>query len=227
MKILLVEDDNGIISIESDYLMAAGYEVAKVMDGAKAQSIISKSINDFNLVVLDINLPKVNGIDLCKQIRRSSSIPIIMVTAKTKEQDELLGLELGASDYLKKPFSPRVLVARVNTLLKRNEQERKRLVVGEFSLVDDKRRAYKDSVEIKLTNLQYQLLKAFMNNPGVVLTRNQLIDMSSTEAIVPDVLDRTIDSHIKNLRKKIEADSKKPKFIRTIRGRGYVFYENY
>lgn len=221
-KILIVEDDLKIGEIECDYLRNSSYECEIIGDGVLAEEIIRSRIDEFVLVILDINLPGVNGLDLCRQIKHSSTIPVIMVTAKTKEDDEFVGLEVGADDYLRKPFSPRILVARVQKLL--NKNVRGEIKVGNFLLIPNKNKVLYDGQDLELTNLQFLIMKAFMKNPGIVMSRESLIEQSIRNDIEPDIFERTIDSHIKNLRKRIEQDSHHPKFIKTVRGKGYVFF---
>ncbi len=223
--ILVVEDDNEIRQIEKDYLAREGYEVLESDDGDDALDVFRESKPD--LVVLDLNLPFLDGVEVCKEIRKSSGVPIIMVTARTKEIDELIGLEVGADDYLKKPFSPKILVARVQALLKRPEyiNDSKVINIGNLSIDLEKRLVHKSGELINLTTTQFNILSLMAINKGRVFERYDLIERVSDD--MPDIFDRTIDSHIKNIRKLIEADSKNPKYILTVRGKGYRFCDNF
>jgi len=221
--ILIVEDEKEIRTIERDYLVNEGFKVLEAEDGKQALDLFWKE--NVDLVVLDINLPVTDGITVCKRIRSESNVPIIMVTARTQEIDELIGLEVGADDYVKKPFSPKILVARVKSLVKRPEisSDDEILEAKGIRLEPAKQRIIKGKKVIDLTTNQFNLLYNLMRNAGNVLTREDLIERSYDSNLPPDIYDRTIDSHIKNIRKLIERDSKDPKYILTVRGRGYKF----
>ncbi|WKZ27784.1 MAG: response regulator transcription factor [Candidatus Dojkabacteria bacterium] len=225
-RILIVEDDDGIAAIESDYLRNSGYSVSRVKNGQDGYHKFLEEKPD--LIILDLNLPLINGYDLCKLIRKQSGIPIIMVTAKTKEIDELLGLELGADDYVKKPFSPKILVSRVKAMLKRPNntiQNNDSLIIGDFNIDFDKRSVKLNDRIIPFTTVQFNIFAQLIQNPGKVFSRNELIDRSYDDKDLVDIYDRTMDSHIKNIRKLIEIDPKKPQYIYTVRGIGYKFNE--
>lgn len=219
MNILLVEDEASIREVEKAYLQRAGYTVHEAVDGKQALEMFRSESPD--LVVLDINLPELDGIEVCKQIRKSSMVPVIMVTARTEEIDELLGLELGADDYVKKPFSPNVLIARVNGLLRRTHQG----VVKVNGLVIDPERVVvtKHDRKISLTSTQFNILYALAKQPGIVFTRDMILDRAYDSTLPPDILDRTVDAHIKSIRKQIEDDHSNPKYILTVIGKGYKF----
>jgi DNA-binding response OmpR family regulator len=221
--ILLVEDDDDIRQIEADYLKNDDFEILEATNGEQAIEIFSQSKVD--LVVLDLNLPFLDGISVCKSIRRESGIPIIMVTARTAEIDELFGLEVGADDYLKKPFSPKVLVARVKALLKRPElvSEEKKITHQSLTLDMESRTLTKNNQVLNITATQFNLLYLLMSRPGKVFSREDLIERGYGKDLPPDIFDRTIDSHIKNLRKQIEDNPEKPRKIVTVRGHGYKF----
>jgi len=221
--ILLVEDDADIREIERDYLKREGYVVREAGDGQEALDQFADSAID--LVVLDLNLPVLDGVSVCRAIRRSSGIPIIMVTAKTSEIDELLGLEVGADDYVKKPFSPKVLVARVRALLKRPELKgaEKKITHGDLVIDLDSRSAVKHGQNLNLTATQFNMLYLMVSSPGKVFTREDLIERGYGKDLPPDIFDRTIDSHIKNIRKVLEDKPDKPKYLLTVRGHGYKF----
>ncbi|HDS11654.1 MAG TPA: response regulator transcription factor [Candidatus Wirthbacteria bacterium] len=226
MTILLVEDEAEIRAIQGDYLRKAGYQIVEAPDGHQALDIFAAQKID--LVVLDLNLPGLDGIEICRALRQTSDVPIIMVTARTQEADELLGLDLGADDYIKKPFSPRILVARVQALLKRplivsNEPIIKH---GDLTInIPAMTVSIKDQM-IDFTVIQFNLLLTLAQNPGRIFTRNDLLDHAYDSSIAPDIFDRTIDAHIKNIRKKIEPNSSHPSYLLTVRGRGYKFNEN-
>lgn len=221
--ILLVEDDADIREIEKDYLIRDGFRVVEAADGREALDLFEASSID--LVVLDLNLPVLDGISVCRSLRRHSVVPIIMVTAKVSEIDELLGLEVGADDYVKKPFSPKVLVARVHALLKRPEMTGDSPVVtqGEITLDLAGRSVTRHGQELTLTATQFNMLYILISHPGKVFTREDLIEHGYGKDLPPDIYDRTIDSHIKNLRKALEDKPDKPKHILTVRGHGYKF----
>ncbi len=223
--ILIVEDNLEIAEIEKDYLENAGYRVVIAIDGEEALTLFKQQ--EINLVILDLNLPQIDGIEVCKRLRNDSGVPIIMVTAKTKEIDELLGLEVGADDYVKKPFSPKILVSRVKALLQRPHlNSATKISYGTLELDIEKRKLLKKGREVPITTIQFNILLQLMQSPGRVFERYELIDKSYLNGDLPDIFDRTMDSHIKNIRKLIEDDSKNPKYILTVRGVGYKFNEN-
>ncbi len=218
--ILLAEDEPALREAETAYLEKAGFSVIGCDSGAEALLVFEKQ--RIELVVLDINLPGLDGLEVAKRIREQSHVPIIMVTARKRDLDELIGFEYGADDYLKKPFNPHVLVARVQALLKRSGT--KELHVPPFRINPDKLTLMKADQPIELTAMQFSLLYKLMERPGVVLTRAQLIDAAHAASYdAPEVFDRTIDAHIKALRQKIESDPAHPDYIQTVYGRGYRF----
>ena len=220
MVVLLIEDEAAIREVEAAYLRRAGYGVVEATDGQIALEAFARSEPD--LVVLDLNLPRLGGIEVCRRIRRSSTVPIIMVTARASEIDEMLGLEVGTDDYLKKPFNPKILVARVQALLRRAGD--RGIHVAPFRLDPDKMEVRKNGRPIALTTTQFNIFYRQASRPGVVLSRKQLIaaahdDDSGRKAI----FDRTIDAHIKAIRKQIEDEPGRPQFVQTVIGRGYRF----
>jgi two-component system response regulator BaeR len=222
MKILLIEDDSGIRALERDYLLKEGYTVIEASDGESGIETTKHQKPD--LIVLDLNLPVVDGITVCKTIRKFSDTPILMVTAKTKEEDELKGLAVGADDYIKKPFSPRVLVSRVKALLRRpSEVQNSILKRGDLEIDLDAFSVKQNKKRIDLTKLQLHILKVMMQNPYKTFTREELLDSYPNNENI-DIFPRTIDSHIKNIRKKLAVNSDK-QYILTIRGIGYKFNE--
>jgi DNA-binding response OmpR family regulator len=221
-SILVVEDEKAIREIQVAYLKQAGYDVKEAEDGDGAMELLEQ--NKFDLIVLDINLPKVNGFELCKKIRESSDVPIIIVTARTQEVDEVSGLEFGADDYIRKPFSPSVFLSRVRAILRRFDK--KIIQIGELKIDSEKVIVWKNNKKIKLTSTQFNILFALASNPGKVFTRDEILVKTTKGLIGPDVLDRTVDAHIKSIRKKIEDSPSKPKYILTVIGKGYKFNED-
>lgn len=219
MKILLVEDEASIREVQKVYLEKAGYSIIEAEDGEIAIEYFKKYKPD--LVVLDLNLPNKDGLEVCKEIRQLSKVPIIMVTARVEEIDELLGLELGADDYVKKPFSPSVLVARVQSLLRRIDDSK--IEIENIVIDPDLMRIEKSGEKIELTTTQFNILYTLAKRPGKVFTREEILDKAYNESLPKDVLDRTVDAHIKAIRKNIEPDTKYPKYILTVIGKGYKF----
>jgi two-component system, OmpR family, response regulator RegX3 len=219
MRILLVEDETAIREVEAAYLGRVGYQVAQAVTGSEAIDLFESA--KFDLVVLDLNLPGASGLDVCKHIRTISMVPIIMVTASSEDADELHGLGLGADDYLKKPFNPQVLVARVNTLLRRHANGLIRH--GNLEIDPEAMMVSLASQPIDLTATQFNILCTLARHPGQVLSRSQLLDQSYDEPAGRDIYDRTIDAHIRNIRRALGDDPARPRYIQTIIGRGYRF----
>ncbi len=222
-RILIVEDDPQIRKIESDYLKNAGYDVVVAADGVQGELMASTQQPD--LIILDLNLPGKDGVEVCKKVRKGSGIPILMVTARTKEIDELIGLEVGADDYIKKPFSPKIMVARVKALLKRAGSESEPVIINVLDLMFDLQNYVlkRNDDLINLTKVQFDILSTLVMNKGKVMKRDELMDNGYKSDIPPEIFDRTIDAHIKNIRKALGDDPKDPKYISTIRGVGYKF----
>lgn len=217
---LIVEDEDKIREIQSRYFKQAGFDVVGVADGSEALTYFNQQ--EIDIVILDLNLPILDGISVCRSIRKKSSVPIIMVTAKSSEVDELNGLDVGADDYITKPFSPKVLVTRAEKLLGRSTSNPQEIFsIGNVELNLSKRQVTKKGKVIHLTPTQLSLLIYMNKNIGTALSRDQLIEKGYGKADLPDVFDRTIDSHIKDLRKVVEDDPKNPRFILTVRGYGY------
>jgi two-component system, OmpR family, alkaline phosphatase synthesis response regulator PhoP len=223
--ILVVEDDRQIAEIARDYLQHAGFAVAAAGDGLEALRLVQERRPD--LVVLDLGLPKLDGLEVAKQLRRQGAIPIIMLTARVEESDRLAGLDVGADDYVSKPFSPRELVARVRAVLRRVESAAPGQ--GVFSRADltfDPRcmTISRGGTPIELTATEFQMLATMARQPGRVFTRAQLLDaVRGTEV---DSFERAIDTHIKNIRRKLEPDPRRPRYLLTIYGMGYKFGES-
>ena len=220
--ILVVDDEPKILQLAKDYLVDNGFKVLTSGDGVQALAIARQEKPD--LIVLDLMLPGLDGLDVCRSIRRESDVPIIMLTARVEEADQLIGLELGADDYITKPFSPRALVARVRALLRRARGDllqEEILRSGNLEL-DLKRMEVKLSGEtIHLTRSEYTLLETLVKHEGQPLSREQLLE--HLHGVAFGGVDRSVDSHIKNLRKKIEPDPTEPICIQTVYGFGYKF----
>jgi len=220
--ILIIEDEPELVKVLRSYLEQAGFSVLSASRGDSGLSLWEQKKPD--LVLLDLNLPGLDGLDVARSIRRTSSTPVIMLTARVEEADQLVGLELGADDYITKPFSPRLVVARVRALLRRTEQspaarQMLRLVDLEIDLEGHTVRRSGELVE--LTPTEFNLLVALLSQPGRAFSRLQLLDASQGTAY--EGYERTIDAHIKNLRAKLEPDPKKPRYIETVFGVGYRF----
>lgn len=216
-NILLIEDDPDIIEISRDYLKAAGYTVWTAADGAKGLAAARREKPD--LVVLDLMLPEMDGLDVCRHIRRESDVPIIMLTARVEETDKLIGLELGADDYITKPFSPRELVARVRVVLRRVSAEAASDVLRVDSVTLD-RSHYTVQVPgktVSLTATEFEILATLMSQPGRIFSRGQLTEAVHGTSF--ESYERAINSHINNLRRKLEPGE----YIVTIHGVGYKF----
>ncbi len=219
--ILIIEDEKKISDIVILYLEREGFETAVADSGEKALKLLRKP---FDLIILDLMLPDISGEDLCGVIRETSDVPIIMLTAKSGEEDRIKGLGIGADDYVVKPFSPRELVARVKAQLRRTKKmDRKAMSFNNGLLLMDmeNHEVRKGGRSVVLTPTEFRILTALVDRPGRILTRLQLINM--VQGYDFEGYDRTIDAHIKNLRHKIEDDPKDPVFIKTIYGLGYKF----
>lgn len=216
MKILIIEDEESIREVIKKYLELAGFVVEEAASGEVA---IVKFNDLIDLVILDLNLPNRDGIEICQNIRNKSKVPIIMVTARTEEIDELKGLAVGADDYIKKPFSPKVLVARVQSLLRRN-QAKKENKKGGLVIDKDKMTVKINGKKVALTTTQFKILTALTDQPGKVFTREELL---GEEKRIKQAMERTIDAHIKAIRKLIGDNPQNPKYIKTVIGTGYKF----
>ena len=219
--ILIVEDEEKIASLLCDYLKAAGFRTSTQGNGNRVISQVKKDSPD--LILLDIMLPGKNGMELCREIRQASNVPIIMITARVEEIDRLIGLELGADDYICKPFSPREVVARVKAVFRRvhAEPQSNNLVVGSISLDDETHQVMIDKQVLNLTPNEFGLLKIMMSKPNRVFSRSELINR--VQGYDFEGYDRTIDTHIKNLRKKIAQKLPGQEIISTVYGVGYKF----
>jgi DNA-binding response OmpR family regulator len=206
------------------YLEREGYQVITAYDGRSA--LEQARYNSPDLIVLDLMLPEVSGWDVCRELRRESDIPIIMLTARDDTTDKIIGLELGADDYVTKPFDPKEVVSRVRAVLRRSDGKvaaKSRLNVGDIAIDTEKRTVCRGDNRLELTPIEFELLKVMAENPGRVYTRLQLLDKVQGDAY--EGYERTIDSHIKNLRRKLEIDPEHPTLIITVYGVGYKLGE--
>jgi len=220
--ILVVDDEAKIVKQARDYLERGGFRVFTAADGPSALAVARNDRPD--LIVLDLNLPGMDGLDVCRALRRQSDVPIIMLTARVDETDRLIGLELGADDYITKPFSPRELVARVRAVLRRVQGgvHTPGLVrVGDLEIDLNGHRATTAGQPLHLTRTEFELLAILAQHPGQTFSRAQLLDR--LHGIVYEGFDRSIDAHIKNLRRKLEADPGEPRYVLTVYGVGYQF----
>lgn len=225
--ILVVDDERKIVGLARDYLEHAGFAVLTANDGPAAIDAVER--RHPNLVVLDLGLPGLDGLDVTRRIRRDSNLPVIMLTARDDELDKLLGLELGADDYLTKPFSPRELVARVRAVLRRVDAGARAdadeiIRAGDLTLDVPRMRADLGDHSIDLTPTEFQLLAALARQPGRIFTRSQLLD--AVHGVAFESYERAIDTHVKNIRRKIEPDPRRPTLILTVYGVGYRFADD-
>ena len=227
--ILIVDDDAEIRDLLGQYLQKNAYDVTLAANGKEMFDALAK--NSFNLIILDIMMPGEDGHTLCRKLRQDSEVPVIMLTAIGEESDRIIGLELGADDYMSKPFNPRELLARVKAVLRRVVSkkvapEKSSETGGYYQFagwrldLNTRTLVSQDQTEVILTSGEYDLLIAFLENPGKVLSRDRLLDLTKSRTSNP--FDRSIDIQISRLRQKIESDSKQPKLIKTVRGGGYI-----
>ncbi len=223
-RILVVDDEKRIVDIVKAYLERDGYRVIGACDGKSGLELARREHPD--LIILDLMLPEISGWDVCRTLRKESDVPIIMLTARDETSDKIVGLELGADDYVTKPFDPKELVVRVKAVIRRyrtGTEPQNLLRVGILSM-DVQRRAVRIGDEdTDLTATEFELLRALMESPGRVFSRMQLLDRVQGEAY--EGYERTIDSHVKNLRKKIEPDPEHPSYVITVYGVGYKLGE--
>jgi two-component system, OmpR family, alkaline phosphatase synthesis response regulator PhoP len=221
-RILVVDDELQIVKVLRAYLEKAGFQVVTAGDGNTALTAFRQSRPDF--VILDLNLPGIDGLDVCRTLRRNSNVPIMMLTARVEEADRLIGLELGADDYVVKPFSPREVVARVRTIFRRTTAEPAKSEImraGSLTIDLGGHSVTRENHPIDLTPTEFSILVTLANQPKRVLSRMQIMEQAMGESF--EGYERTIDAHVKNLRNKLEPDPKKPSFIHTVFGVGYKF----
>ena len=225
-KILIAEDDEDIIGLLKLYLEKDGYELILANDGEEAFDKVLQ--NDISLAILDIMMPKMNGYELTKKLREITQIPILILSAKNQDSEKILGLDLGADDYLTKPFNPLEVLARVRSLLRRsyefkieNVEKNNIITLGEITLDDNARIIRKNGEEIQFTATEYKILALLMKKPGRVFTKAQIYECINGEYYQSD--DNSLMVHIYRIREKIEVDSKNPIYVKTVRGLGYKF----
>ena len=217
--ILIVDDESRMRKLLKDFLSAKGYQILEAEDGEKALEIYEENRNKIKLILLDVMMPKLDGWSVLRKIRQDSNLPVIMLTARGEEQDELFGFELGVDEYISKPFSPKILVARVEAILKRVYGDTKQIKDYDGILIDQEGRTVKvDGKEVDLSLREYELLKYLLDNENIALSRDKILNNVWNYDYYGD--SRTIDSHIKKIRHKL---GKKGRYIETIRGIGYKF----
>ena len=217
--ILIVDDENRMRKLIKDFLIKENFNTLEAKDGEEALQIFEENKEKINLILLDIMMPKVDGWTVLREIRKQSNVPVIMLTARGEEQDELFGFELGVDEYMSKPFSPKILVARIDAILKRINGDKKAIRNYNGIVIDDNGRTVSvDGKPIELSLREYELLKYLLDNENVALSRNKILNNVWNYDYYGD--SRTIDSHIKKIRHKL---GKKGKYIETIRGIGYKF----
>jgi DNA-binding response OmpR family regulator len=226
-RLLMVEDDHRLAAMVRDYLQQQGFHLELAETAAEGLAALARE--PFDLLILDLMLPDASGLDVCRQVRTASDVPIVMLTARGDPTDRVVGLELGADDYIPKPFEPRELLARIRAVLRRHTTPstgviQNRLRFGRLEIDRDGRVARVDGVERPMTVHQFELLVAMAERAGRVLTREQLMTLVKSDA--PEAFDRSIDVHIARIRAAIEDDQRHPRRIITVRGAGYVFAKN-
>ena len=219
-RILIIEDDPRLAEMVSDYLSEAGYLVVRAASGSAGLAM--HEARGVDALILDLMLPDMDGLEVCRRIRAKADTPILMLTARGDAMDRVVGLEMGADDYLPKPFEPRELLARLRSIMRRRKSAGARIMrFGRLEIDLDAREARLDGTPCELTSHQFLLLVALAERAGRVLSRDALMDLMKGEAL--DAFDRSIDVHISRIRSAIEDDAKKPRRIITVRGAGYVF----
>jgi two-component system, OmpR family, alkaline phosphatase synthesis response regulator PhoP len=223
-KVMVVDDEPKIVQLARDYLEHAGFAVVVAHDGQAALATARAERPD--LIVLDLGLPRLDGLDVARTLRRDSNVPIVMLTGRSEESDKLVGLELGADDYVTKPFSPKELVARVRAVLRRSERPRpddELVRVGEVELDIPRMRTTVADRLVDLTPTEFQLVATMAREPGRVFTRAQLLD--AVHGVAFESYERAIDAHVKNIRHKLEPEPARPRYLLTVYGVGYRFAE--
>jgi DNA-binding response OmpR family regulator len=223
--VLVVDDEPRIVDLARDYLEHAGFAVLTASDGPSALKAARSRRPD--ILVLDLGLPGIDGLDVARALRRESSLPIIMLTARDDELDRVLGLEIGADDYVTKPFSPRELVARIRAILRRVDRESEpgdRIEAAGVVIDVSRMRVEIEGRTIELTPTEFQLLVTLARQPGRIFTRSQLLD--AIHGLAFESYERAIDAHVKNLRRKLEPDPSRPRYVQTVYGVGYRFAED-
>lgn len=220
-RVLIIDDDARLAAMLADYLTEGGLTVTRAGDGESGLQMVTREQPD--IIVLDLMMPGIDGLETCRRIRARSDVPILMLTARGEETDRIVGLELGADDYLPKPFNPRELLARLRAILQRRHAPARGRIIrfGQLEIDEDARIVRVRGEEKPLTSYQFDLLCAFAEHAGRVLSRDQLLDLVRGAEL--EAFDRSIDVHISRIRAAIEDDPKRPRRILTVRGAGYVF----
>ncbi len=223
INVLLVEDDGRLASLTSEYLQRRGLLVTTVKDGTRG---LSEALHyDFDIMLLDIMLPGMDGMEILRKVREKKDTPVIMLTARGEEADKVIGLEMGADDYLPKPFSPRELLARINSAVRRHRGQmgpgRSLLKIGDLTIDTGSNQAVMNGETLELTSYEFAILTALAKNAGRVLSRDRLMDLAKGNS--EESFDRSVDVHVSRLRKKLGDDPRRPKRIRTVRGVGYLY----
>jgi two-component system response regulator CpxR len=222
-RLLIIDDDAELCSLLKELLEGDGFEVGIASDGTTG--LERASSGEFSLVILDVMLPLMNGLDVLRQLRLTSSVPVLLLTARGSDIDRIVGLELGADDYLPKPFHPRELLARLRAVLRRTSSgtaaQESKLVVGDVVLDSSRRTVTRDGCDVPLTTVEFNVLAVLMRAVGTVVTRDDLSQQALGRK--PSILDRSIDVHVSKIRKKLSVDIQKPDPIRTLRGVGYLY----
>ena len=219
ITVLVVDDEARMRKLMKDFLSQKGYSILEAGDGEEALKVFEEKQNSIDLILLDVMMPKLDGWSVLRQIRQTSKVPIIMLTARGEEQDELFGFELGVDEYISKPFSPKILVARVEAILKRLKKDEKEIIdYGGIVIDDEGRTVTVDGKQVEMSLREYELLKYLIDNKNIALSRDKILNNVWNYDYYGD--SRTIDSHIKKIRHKL---GKKGKYIQTMRGIGYKF----
>ncbi len=219
ITVLVVDDEARMRKLIKDFLSQKGYSILEAGDGEEALKVFEEKQNSIDLILLDVMMPKLDGWSVLRQIRQTSKVPIIMLTARGEEQDELFGFELGVDEYISKPFSPKILVARVEAILKRLKKDEKEVIdYGGIVIDDEGRTVTVDGKQVEMSLREYELLKYLIDNKNIALSRDKILNNVWNYDYYGD--SRTIDSHIKKIRHKL---GKKGKYIQTMRGIGYKF----
>jgi len=221
-RVLIVDDNPKIVEVLSAYLTAEGFEVETADDGDRALAAVAARVPD--IALLDVMLPGIDGIELTRRLQQQYALPVILVTARSDEVDRLIGLEVGADDYISKPFSPREVVARVKAVLRRSERAvsttpGQRLFVGDLEIDGETRRVRLGEQVVDFTRTEFDILSALAAHPGRVFTRMQLMEAAQGDAF--EGYERTIDAHVKNIRRKLGEDPRSPRYLHTVTGVGY------
>ena len=220
VRVLLIDDDARLFELLSSYLEQNGVSVKGAPDGTKGLALLDEG--GFDAVLLDVMMPGIDGLEVCRRIRQKSNVPVLMLTAKGDETDRVVGLEIGADDYIAKPFSPRELLARIRAVIRRVQPEvpTERLTVGDVSVDLGRREVYRKDARVELTGIEFDILVALMRRAGRVVPRDSLLSEAGRGDVT--VGERTVDVHISHLRQKLGDDPKSPRLIKTVRGVGYV-----